>query len=272
MSSTNTLVEFPLNLPQNNVVVDYWNERAETYSNGVWDELRGAQVEAWASLLREKLEFAFAPENSEAPRALDLGCGPGFFSILLSNMGFSVQAVDSSDQMLRQAYENVCAAGDPTKVDFLCGDVTSLPLPSETYDVIVLRNVTWLMAEPLKAYSEWKRLLKPGGKLLVFDANWYSYLADDSLNRQRLIDQEDSSVLCWSDNAFASAKQERRCEAIAATLPLTYEIRPAWDTNALAQLGFSSVEADETIYKTLWTEGEQEFYATSPLFAIEAVK
>ena len=79
-------------------------------------------------------------------------------------------------------------------------------------------------------------------------------------------------VLGWSENAFASAKQEDRCEALAAQLPLTYENRPAWDVEALSSIGFKSVAADEEVWRSVWTKGEQAFYATSPLFSVEAVK
>ena len=119
---------------------------------------------------------------------LDLGCGPGFFEIILSRSGFSVCGVDSSHQMIEQARVNVRQFGDPALVEFLCCDVSELPLDTSCFDVVVSRNVTWLMPDPLKAYSEWHRVLKPGGKMLVFDANWYSYLVDDQINQVRLGD------------------------------------------------------------------------------------
>ena len=137
---------------------------------------------------------------------------------------------------------------------------------------MVLRNVTWLMRDPVAAYREWQRVLKPGGKLVVFDANWYTYLADAALDELRRSHQEDRAVLGWSENAFASAKQEDRCEALAAQLPLTYENRPDWDVEALSSIGFKSVAADEEVWRSVWTKGEQAFYATSPLFSVEAVK
>lgn len=253
-------------------VIEYWNERATTYSNGIWDELEGAQHHAWIDVLHNKLALDFLGAEGEAPKVLDLGCGPGFFSILLSAMGCTVHAVDESEQMLRHAQENVARAGRPERVAFIRSDVSSLPLPSDTYDAVVLRNVTWLMRDPVAAYREWQRVLKPGGKLVVFDANWYTYLADAALDELRRSHQEDRAVLGWSENAFASAKQEDRCEALAAQLPLTYENRPAWDVEALSSIDFKSVAADEEVWRSVWTKGEQAFYATSPLFSVEAVK
>ena len=37
---------------------------------------------------------------------------------------------------------------------------------------IVCRNVIWVLDEPEKVYREFYQILKPGGKLLVYDANW----------------------------------------------------------------------------------------------------
>ena len=49
----------------------------------------------------------------------------------------------------------------------------------ESFDVIISRNLTWNLPHPEMAYKEWLRVLKKGGKLLNFDANWYGYLYDD---------------------------------------------------------------------------------------------
>lgn len=277
------------------VVVEYWDERSDTYSNGIWDELQDAHAQAWRAVLVEKLGAGRSSSQAEGRagkntsmlvggqpgegeqllaglKVLDLGCGPGFFEILLSQLGCHVHAMDASTQMLTRAQANVATAGAPERVEFFCGDVAQLPFISDVYDVVISRNVTWLMKEPAAAYAEWQRVLKPGGKLLVFDANWYTYLADEALDRARLCDQVDPSILDWGDRSFASTAQERRCEAIARELPHTYHARPAWDLEVLPRLGFDQVNTDESVFRRVWNEGEQAFYATSPLFVVEAVK
>lgn len=253
-------------------VIDYWDKRANTYSNSVKDELRDFHFAAWREALLRRMSADGDPADLANFKVLDLGCGPGFFEIILSRLGCSVDAVDSSIGMIERARENVARVGNPDLVAFHRGDVADLPFPESSFDAVVSRNVTWLMSDPLKAYAEWHRVLKPNGKLLVFDANWYSYLVDDSLNRERLEDQADSSILEWSDQSFATDEQERRCEAIALRLPLTYRKRPAWDASVLPGIGFRGVKTDEGFSRHVWNEGERAFYATSPLFAVEAVK
>lgn len=253
-------------------VIDYWDGRSRSYSAGIWDELHDAHCVAWKEIMSEKLMDGNKRRGDASLKVLDLGCCPGFFEILLSQMGCSVDAVDSSTQMLARARENVHTAGNPERVNFFRGDIAHLPFVSDVYDVVISRNVTWLMKEPRKTYSEWRRVLKPGGKLLVFDANWYTYLDDPALNSTRVQHQADRSILGWEERSFASIAQERRCEEIALQLPLTYQVRPGWDLKVLSELGFIDVVADETIHERVWNEGEQAFYATSPLFAIEAIK
>lgn len=261
-------------------IVDYWDERSSTYSHGIWDELQDVHYQAWRDVLIEKLGSRVRTNAISTTddlllaglKVLDLGCGPGFFEILLSQLGCHVHAVDCSTQMLARACENVSQAGKPDLVEFFCGDIAKLPFVSDVYDVGISRNVTWLMRDPAATYAEWQRVLKPGGKLLVFDANWYTYLADEALDRARICDQVDPSILNWGDRSFASTAQERRCEAIARELPHTFHQRPSWDLAALKTLGFTQIAADEAIYRRVWNDGEQAFYATSPLFAIEATK
>ena len=107
---------------------------------------------------------------------LDIGTGPGFFAILLSEMGFCVTAVDLTPAMLDEARRNAGRLAE--KIRFLEMNAEQLDFPDDSFDVIVSRNLTWNLPHPEKAYAEWSRVLRPGGLLLNFDANWYSYLFD----------------------------------------------------------------------------------------------
>lgn len=253
----------------------YWNERATTYSNGVRDEMGDDRRQSWSEALRANLvgiRAARAKQSGDSFRVLDLGCGPGFFSILLAELGCRVEAVDLSPNMLEEARLNVLNAGWAHTVTLHQGDVGKLPFEDGVFDLVASRNVTWLLSNPRETYQEWLRVLAPGGRLLTFDAEWYRYLVDDAVNAQRAIDQADASVLGWDSDSRATDDQEHRCEQIAASLPLTRLRRPAWDQKVLAELGASRVFSDTEIWRDLWTLGEKAYYGSSPLFLVGAEK
>ena len=150
--------------------------------------------------------------------------------------------------------------------------MADLPYDDDAFDLAVARNVTWVMQEPETAYAEWLRVLRPGGKLLVFDANWYRYLVDEAVAAARRADQEGNALEGWDDTSQATSEEERRCEDIARGLPLTYRLRPEWDIEALEGIGFSRASFDEEIWKSVWTDNERSYYRSTPLFMIEAVK
>ena len=51
--------------------------------------------------------------------------------------------------------------------DFLKMDSHALSFEDNTFDLLINRNVTWTLYDPEKAYKEWYRVLKPGGRLLI---------------------------------------------------------------------------------------------------------
>ena len=253
-------------------MVRYWQGRSRSYSNGVKGELAGSMRPAWEAVLASRTAAArFEAKSADGvPRVIDLGCGPGMFSILFAHMGCAVTAVDFSENMLERAMENAAAEGVRDRISFSCEDVSDLSFPDESFDIAVNRNVTWIMEDPTRAYAEWKRILRPGGKLLVFDANWYRYLVDPAVAERRAHDQAGNRLEGWDEEAQATSDEEKRCEQMAATLPYTGILRPAWDVEELMRLGFHGVCADEGIWKLVWPESEQRYYGATPMFLIEA--
>lgn len=246
--------------------MDYWAGRAAGYSELNREELAGESRSMWKKVLKESVAAHMPDRPAERIRALDIGTGPGFIAILLAELGLRVTAVDLSEEMLALAKQN--AAENDSDIRFAAADAQILPFKDESFDLIVCRNLTWNLRDPVAAYREWRRVLRPEGLLLVFDANWYRYLYDEEALAGYRKDRELSAAFGLGDQNVGTGFD--RMERIARSMPLSKEIRPAWDLEILQRLRFRA-EADPQIWRQVWTRQEQINFSSTPMFLIRAV-
>ena len=126
----------------------------------VWDKMRADMIGARTDLL------ALLDLLDENWIVGDLGCGAGHISEALAPCVARVIAVDESGPMLAAAQARLKAHEN---VELRTGTIESLPIEDATLDAAVLFLVAHFITDPAKVMREIRRVLKPGGRLLIVD-------------------------------------------------------------------------------------------------------
>ena len=233
-------------------IVNYWEKRSDSFLVQKRQELHSAMAERWMKEIRGQL-----PEGKKL-RILDVGCGAGFFSILLAKEGYQVTGIDLTPDMIKNA--RLLAEEEKVSCEFQVMDAENPEFQEETFDVVISRNLTWTLPHVQHAYQEWIRVLKKGGILLNFDAN---YGITDFSNVADLPENHAHNIL--GDDMM------RECEEIKRQLPISSYSRPAWDLETLGALELKEFKLDLGISSRIYLV-KDAFYNPTPLFMLRTTK
>lgn len=118
-------------------------------------------------------------EACEGDHLLDVGCGTGddvrVLAQLVGNSG-RVAGVDPSAAMIREACRR--SSGLNLPIEFHVCDAARLDFPDETFTGCRTDRVLVHLHDPLRTLSEMVRVLRPGGRLVVFDFDWETLIVD----------------------------------------------------------------------------------------------
>ena len=239
-------------------IVRYWGKRSESFLSQRRAELHSPMAERWLKEIRMYIGTNAQCDRRRRLKILDVGCGTGFFSVLLAKEGHEVTGTDLTPEMVENSRK--LAAEEGITCEFLQMDAENPEFPDETFDVVISRNLTWTLPNVEHAYQEWIRILKKGGILLNFDANY------------GMSDFSDTSGLP-STHAHYTVGDEmmRECEEIKRQLPISSYSRPAWDLETLGKMKLEKFSIDLGISRRIYIE-KDEFYNPTPMFMICAEK
>ena len=129
------------------------------------------ELEPWYEHLYVELHRILRSALSPVPpdgRALDAGCGTGFQTAILAELGYRPHGVDLSAASLAVAQPRQPGAR------FVRGDVSALPYGDATFDAVVCAGSTLdFVDEPGRAVAEIARVMRPGARLLLeYERRW----------------------------------------------------------------------------------------------------
>lgn len=134
----------------------------------LFDAMAGTydQLEPWYEHLYARLHAIIraelAPRAGMDRRALDAGCGTGFQTAILSDLGFQSHGVDRSAGLLKVARAQRASAA------FVRGDLHALPYHDESFDVVSCCGSTLSLVEaPGLTLAEIGRVMRPGALLVL---------------------------------------------------------------------------------------------------------
>ena len=122
--------------------------------------------------LVKRIAADVATVAADGAQILEVGCGPGHLSLRLGrHHGFEMTGLDLDPAMIARARANADRPenGDQRRPEFLIGDVAALAFPDGSFDLVVSTLSMHHWADPAAGLAEIGRVLRPGGRALIWD-------------------------------------------------------------------------------------------------------
>ncbi|MFC1909100.1 class I SAM-dependent methyltransferase [Chloroflexota bacterium] len=108
-------------------------------------------------------------KEMEKPKILEVGCSTGYITrYVAQKFDCEIIGVDLSTLLLEIAEEESRRL-NLNNISFKYANVENLPFSDNTFDIVYGEAITALVPDPVKALKEYKRVLKPGGRVATLD-------------------------------------------------------------------------------------------------------
>jgi len=204
---------------------EYWEKSAKRYDKAHQSE---REHTSWKELLKTLLGGATGLE------VLDIGTGTGVIALALAAAGHQVIALDLTAEMVEKAKVNAGRRG--LVIDFRIGDAEKLPFEDNTFDAVINKWLLWTLPDPEKAVSEWQRVLKPGGHLVIIDGNWWNFRK--SWAKRAWYHFLAMPLILITEQRYAWKSYGH----LTQYLPMISKKRPEADIELLGRFGFTGVK------------------------------
>ncbi|WP_321418486.1 class I SAM-dependent methyltransferase [uncultured Methanomethylovorans sp.] len=156
-------------------ITSMWDDSSTSYDTQHGHAVKSdEEAKAWKSVFNKVFPTGKL-------KILDVGCGTGEISLLLASMGHQVTGLDLSNKMMEKG--RIKAKDRGFKINFQLGDAENPPFDDGYFDVVINRHLLWTLPHPQDAVNNWKRVIKPGGRVIIIDGLWDDGSMDTKLRR-----------------------------------------------------------------------------------------
>jgi SAM-dependent methyltransferase len=197
-------------------ITTFWTTIAADYEAhaGNVAEYGSAEYQRWVDTLASVLPDPPAD-------VLDVATGTGYLALAAASLGHRVTAVDLAPAMLDELVASATARR--LVVDARLGDAVAPDFPPASFDAVTSRHLLWTLREPATAMANWRRLLRPGGRLVAVDGFWFTE---------------------WDDTDVPPVFAEHYTADVRGELPLMHLDGPEPILDLLAAAGFVDPAAE----------------------------
>ncbi|HRA48958.1 MAG TPA: class I SAM-dependent methyltransferase [Thermomicrobiales bacterium] len=210
-----------------------WDKRAADWDLAAEGHALGADRTA------DIARVAVALDLHHGSALLDAGCGAGQYAISFAHLGCQVTGQDLSPAMIDRA--TIHARDRHVDIQFRVGDVADIPDPAGMYDAIHARVVLQFARDPIAVLREFRRVLKPGGRLFVsvpgslspiYARSWRRFTEPTVVGNTYLVPHELQALLGqnhfriveqWGDYGQNMSGQENELQRSIAMAPLSLQ-------------------------------------------------
>lgn len=160
----------------------------------------------WSRLERHRIEFEMTKRAlkefvKDSSKVLDVGGGPGRYSIFLAEQGHKVTLFDLSENLVKQAAINAAKAGVVLD-DIICGNVLELDnlVPDKIYDAVLCMGPMYHLLkeeERQDALRQCLMKLRPGGIIVIAFISAFAPIVDCLKNSPELIKESKEEFLSY---------------------------------------------------------------------------
>jgi ubiquinone/menaquinone biosynthesis C-methylase UbiE len=237
---------------------EFFNENV-----GVCDVVRPGGIEALGADDRKVAEL-FIGALSGRRKVVDIGCGSGFPGLYLAPHVGEIVGVDAAPNMITAARKNALELGVNNAL-FQVAGADGLPFENGQFDGVLLCGVLESMDWPgvRRMMAEVRRLIAPGGRIVVLDQDWRDVLERKPLNETSVRRKEGRLIVRFVQRTESPATEKDTRYLVNPESALGRRLLAALGDKASAPVIISPEDLDPNAVLDAWYDEAAQFNAES---------